>query len=107
MLLRAMFGGTILVALQGLSQTPEQLLVFKTLQGAVTGTIAAAMVLVASISPEKERAYALGLLQMAVFLGNSLGPLVGGYISDSFGHRINFFITAFLLFLGGCIVLWG
>lgn len=104
MLLRAMFGGSVILLLQGLVKDPWQLLVLRTLQGMLTGTVGAAMVLVASVSPEEERGYSLGLLQMSIFLGNSLGPLLGGYISDHFGHRWNFFATALLLLLGGLIV---
>ena len=38
-----------------------------------------------------------GLLQMATFLGASLGPLFGGVIADLFGRRVNFFATSVLL----------
>ncbi len=104
MLLRAMFGGAGILLLQGLVKDPGQLLLLRTLQGMLTGTVGAATVLVASVSPEEERGYSLGLLQMSIFLGNSLGPLFGGFISDAFGHRITFFATALLLLSGGIIV---
>jgi len=104
MLLRAMFGGTVIMILQGLAVSPWQLLALRTLQGAITGTVAAAMVFVAASSPEEERGYSLGLLQMAIFLGSSLGPFLGGFLSDSFGHRMNFFATAGLLFIAGVVV---
>jgi DHA1 family multidrug resistance protein-like MFS transporter len=104
MLLRAMFGGAVIMILQGFAVSPWQLLALRTLQGAITGTVAAAMVFVAASSPEEERGYSLGLLQMAIFVGSSLGPFLGGYLSDSFGHRVNFFATAGLLFLAGVVV---
>jgi len=104
MLLRAMFGGALIMVLQGFAQAPWQFLALRTLQGAITGTVAAAMVFVASAAPEEERGYGLGLLQMAIFLGSSLGPLLGGYLSDAFGHRVNFFATAALLFSAGVVV---
>jgi MFS transporter, DHA1 family, multidrug resistance protein len=104
MLLRAMFGGTIVIALQGIVTSPWQLLALRTLQGCLTGTIAAATVLVASVSPREEIGYSLGLLQMAVYLGNSLGPMLGGFVSDAYGHRMTFFATSALLFAGGLIV---
>ncbi|HOX33701.1 MAG TPA: MFS transporter, partial [Spirochaetales bacterium] len=78
MLLRAMVGGSILVGLCALTTAPWQVLVLKTLQGCVTGTVAAATVLTASIVPLAEAGYYLGLMQMAVYLGNSAGPLFGG-----------------------------
>jgi MFS transporter, DHA1 family, multidrug resistance protein len=105
MLLRAMFGGAAIMLLQGFVASPWQLLALRTIQGCLTGTVAAATVLVASATPTEEIGYSLGLLQMSVYLGNSLGPMLGGFVSDSFGHRMNFFVTSLLLFLGGAIVL--
>jgi len=104
MLLRAMFGGTLIMILQGFATSPWHLLALRTLQGAITGTVAAAMVFVASSAPDEERGYSLGMLQMAIFLGSSLGPLLGGYLSDAYGHRVNFFATAILLFISGLVV---
>jgi DHA1 family multidrug resistance protein-like MFS transporter len=104
MLLRGMFGGAIIILLQGFVKDPWQLLVLRTIQGCITGTIAAATVLVASIAPPAETGYALGLLQMAIFLGSSLGPMFGGGISDLFSHRVTFFATSALLLLAGIIV---
>jgi len=104
MLLRAMFGGAVILVLQGFVTSPWQLLTLRTIQGCITGTISAATILVASISPPAETGYALGLLQMAVFLGSSLGPMFGGVISDVFSHRITFFATSALLLLGGTVV---
>jgi MFS transporter, DHA1 family, multidrug resistance protein len=104
MLLRAMFGGTAVMILQGLVTSPLQLLALRTLQGCLTGTVAAATVLVASVSPREEIGYSLGILQMAIYLGNSLGPMLGGFISDAFGHRMTFFVTAALLLIGAIIV---
>jgi MFS transporter, DHA1 family, multidrug resistance protein len=104
MLLRAMFGGAVVLVLQGFVTNPWQFLALRTLQGCITGTVAAATVLVASIAPEEEAGYALGLLQMAVFLGSSLGPMFGGVISDFFGHRVTFFATSVLLLAAGIVV---
>lgn len=104
MLLRAMFGGSVVMILQGLTTSPWQLLVLRTIQGCITGTVGAATVLVATSSPKEEQGYSLGMLQMAIFLGGSLGPLFGGYVSDAFGHRMNFFATSSLLLISGVIV---
>ena len=104
MLLRAMFGGMVVMLLQGLVTAPWQLLVLRTLQGCITGTIAAATILVASVAPRKEVGYGLGVLQMAIFLGASIGPLIGGVIGDLVGRRVNFFVTSLLLLAAGIIV---
>ncbi len=104
MLLRAMIGGTVLVGLLALAQAPWQVLVLKTLQGCVTGTVAAATVLTASLVPPAEAGYRLGLLQMAVFLGNSAGPLFGGVVADLAGSRFTFLATSALLAFAALIV---
>ena len=105
MLLRAMFGGAAIMVLQGLVTSPWQLLALRIIQGCITGTVAAATVLLASAAPKEEVGYGLGLLQMAVYLGSSLGPMLGGLVSDTFGHRMTFFVTAALLFMGALVVL--
>jgi DHA1 family multidrug resistance protein-like MFS transporter len=105
MLLRAMFGGTVVMFLTGLVASPWQLIVLKTLQGCLTGTVAAATIMVASIAPREEVGYSLGLLQMAIYLGASFGPLFGGVIADVFGRRVNFFATSLLLLAAGLIIM--
>jgi DHA1 family multidrug resistance protein-like MFS transporter len=99
-----MFGGAIILFMQGLVTAPWQLLVLRMVQGCFTGTVAAATVLVASASPKEEVGYGLGILQMAIYLGQSLGPMLGGFVSDAWGHRMNFFATSILLLAGGLIV---
>jgi DHA1 family multidrug resistance protein-like MFS transporter len=105
MLLRAMFGGAIVNALMAFVYAPWQLLVLKILHGCLTGTVAAATVLTAAISPVAHVAFTLGLLQTGIAVGNSLGPLVGGFLSDFFGYRAAFFSTGLVLALAGLIVL--
>jgi len=104
MLLRAMLGGALLLGLMSLATEPWQIAVLRTLQGCVTGTVSAATVLTASITPVKEVGYRLGLMQMAVYLGNSAGPLFGGIVADTLGLRINFLATSGLLVLAAFIV---
>jgi DHA1 family multidrug resistance protein-like MFS transporter len=103
---RAMFGGAVLIALMGLAQNVQQLVILRTLQGALTGTITAANALVAASAPRERAGSALGALQMAVYLGASVGPLVGGSVADSFGYRMAFYVTGTLLFLAGVGVLF-
>lgn len=104
MLLRAMIGGSILIGLLAITNSPWQVLLLKTLQGCFTGTVAAATVLTATIVPSSQIGYRLGLIQMAVFIGNSLGPMFGGVITDLAGARVNFLATAALLAVSAFIV---
>ena len=105
MLLRAMFGGACIITLMTFANSPWQLLVLKTIQGCLTGTVAAATVIVANISPVAQMAFCLGLLTTGISVGNSLGPLLGGIIADFLGYRITFLSTGIVLALGGFIVL--
>jgi DHA1 family multidrug resistance protein-like MFS transporter len=105
MLLRAMFGGAVVVSLISLVQSPWQLLILRTIQGCLTGTVAAATVLTAGITPAAQIAFALGLLQTGIATGNTIGPLVGGLLSDFLGRRAAFLCTGLILALAGLIVL--
>jgi DHA1 family multidrug resistance protein-like MFS transporter len=104
MLLRAMFGGSVGLFLIGLVNQPWQLLVLRTLQGTVTGTVAAANVLAASITPEDKRGYGLGLVQTSIFVGGAAGPMLGGIVADFWGIRAAFFVTSFCLMIGGVVI---
>jgi DHA1 family multidrug resistance protein-like MFS transporter len=101
---RAMFSGAVLMAATGFVQNVQQLLVLLTLQGCLTGTIAAATTLVAGSVPRQRSGQALGLLQVAVYSGASAGPLLGGLVADHFGYRTAFVVTGVLLFLAGITV---
>ena len=46
----------------------------------------------------------MGLLQTSIFIGNSLGPFLGGFMADAFGNRVTFFATSLLLIAAGFIV---
>lgn len=104
MLLRAMYGGAVIVSLMALVTSPWQLLVLRAIQGCFTGTVAAATVLVAGLTPTASIGFALGVLQTGVSIGNSVGPLIGGVISDTLGHRAVFVATGVLLLLAGIII---
>jgi DHA1 family multidrug resistance protein-like MFS transporter len=107
MLLRAMFGGALVISLMVFVQSPWQLLILRTIQGCFTGTVAAATVLTAGIAPAAQAALALGLLQTGVAVGNSIGPLIGGVLSDFLGRRLAFLSTGLVLAGAGLIVLKG
>jgi len=104
MLLRALFGSSLFIGLIALAGAPWQLLALRTLQGCVTGTVAAATVLVAASAPEGAVGRRLGLLQSAIFMGNSIGPVIGGRAAELLGNRASFAIASALLASGGVIV---
>jgi DHA1 family multidrug resistance protein-like MFS transporter len=104
MVQRAMFGGAVTLAAMGFAQDVWQLAILRAIQGMLTGTVSAATTLVASSTPRERSGYALGLLQMAIWTGASLGPLIGGLIADTWGYRAAFWVTGILLFLAGLTV---
>jgi DHA1 family multidrug resistance protein-like MFS transporter len=101
MLERATFGSAVVLALMGFVRTPQQLLVLRAIMGCLTGTVPAATTLVVSVVPRERTGFALGWLQMGIFAGVSVGPLVGGVIADTMGYRTSFLATGACLFLAG------
>jgi DHA1 family multidrug resistance protein-like MFS transporter len=104
MVQRAMFGGALVISLMGFVQNVWQLAALRSVQGMLTGTVPAATTLVASSAPRERSGYAVGLLQMAVWSGASVGPLLGGYVADTWGYRAAFWVTGALLFIAGLTV---
>lgn len=99
MLVRAMIGGGLTVGLMSLAQSPLQLVILRVVQGATSGTIAAANALVATETPRERVGWALGVLTSSVALGGALGPLVGGLAGAVFGLRVLFAAGGLLLLL--------
>lgn len=107
MVQRAMFGGAVIMLLMGFVRSGEELVLLRALQGMITGTVAAANALVASVAPRRRSGYAMGLLQMGQTTGIAIGPLIGGILADAFGYRQTFILTSFLLLTGGILVFFG
>ncbi|MDQ6721715.1 MAG: MFS transporter [Candidatus Dormibacteraeota bacterium] len=97
MLLRSMVGGGLTVGLIYFVQSPEQLVILRFLQGATSGTVAAATALVAVETPRNRVGWSLGVVTSAVALGSAVGPVIGGLAAAAVGLR--------LVFLGGGILL--
>jgi DHA1 family multidrug resistance protein-like MFS transporter len=106
MLLRAQFGGAVCVALMAIAPNVYFLVGFRIVQGLFTGTVAAASALIAAMSPKEKLPFSMGVLMAAVLVGQTLGPLLGGVLSDSFGITTTFIVTSCLLALGGLIILF-
>src|SRR5258706_11733379 len=105
MVIRAIFGLAVSQFLIGLSQDVYQLFLFRMLQGALSGFIAASLALVSTNTPKEKSGYALGLLASSTAAGNVLGPFVGGLLADTFGYRNVFFITSALCLISGILVI--
>jgi DHA1 family multidrug resistance protein-like MFS transporter len=102
---RAMFAGAVLTMAMGMVGDVYQLLFLRLLSGAFTGTISASISLVSSVLPVARLGFGLGLMQVAVFSGMSLGPWIGGMIADAVGYRLTFIAGGVMLHVGGLLVL--
>ena len=105
MLVRAMIGGGVSVGLMGLTQSALQLTVLRGLQGASSGTVAAATALVATETPSEHLAWALGILNSAISLGSAAGPATGAAAASLLGLRTIFLAGGVLLLLAAVPVL--
>lgn len=104
MIQRALFGACLVIGAMGFVQSPEQLFALRLLQGAVTGLVAAISTVVSLTVPRERLAAMLGLMQTALFVGNAIGPLLGGAISDAIGFRMAFMLTGLLFLFSGLLV---
>lgn len=104
MVLRAMFGGGVVIAVTGLVHNIYAIVGLRFLQGLLSGTVAAASALVAASTPRDKLPFAMGLLMVAVYGGNAVGPLIGGVLADKLGFTGSFLITGGILCVGGIIV---
>jgi len=79
----------------GLAPSMDVLVLFRLLQGVSLAMIFSTgmAILVSSHKPE-ERGKVIGYSSAAVYIGLSLGPVIGGMITQYFGWRLIFFLTA-------------
>jgi MFS transporter, DHA1 family, multidrug resistance protein len=50
---------------------------------------------------------AMGLMQVAIGIGLGLGPVIGGFVADTYGYQAAFFVTGTLLAIAGIVVWFG
>lgn len=107
MVLRAMFGGTVLLALMAFVVSAEQLIFLRAIQGLITGTVAANNAMVAAVVPRSRIGFSMGLLQVGQWAGVAAGPVFGGLLADAYGFSLPFLFTAVSLFAAGIFVAVG
>jgi DHA1 family multidrug resistance protein-like MFS transporter len=104
MVLRAMVAGSLTIGLMALATSPWQLFVLRLVEGGFTGTVTASTTLAASTVPRERLGFGLGLMQMAVFSGSAVGPLIGGVLADQIGYRATFVLAGSLLLVSALLV---
>jgi DHA1 family multidrug resistance protein-like MFS transporter len=105
MMLRATFGGFMVLLLMGFVPNVEWLIFLRLLQGMFTGTVTAALTLVAVSTPAHRQGLAIGSLSAAVNCGQIAGYSLGGYCSKLFSFADCFKLSSLLLLVSGLLVL--
>lgn len=105
MVIRAIFGLALSQFLIGLAGDVFQLVIFRMIQGAVSGFIASSLALVTASAPRERSGYVIGILQTSISAGTIIGPVVGGLLSDVFTYSTVFFLTSSICFVSGILIL--
>jgi len=96
-----LFAYTMVALAFMLSNSVESLIAIRFLQGIASAMIMPAVqAYVGDITPSGQEGFTMGLFNMSMFLGLSLGPLIGGVIRDSFSLDTSFACMGLLTFLG-------
>jgi EmrB/QacA subfamily drug resistance transporter len=80
-----------------ISNSVTMLICFRILQG-IGGAVlfGTGVAILTSVFPIEERGKVLGINVAAVYIGASLGPFLGGFLTEQFGWRSIFFVNVFL-----------
>lgn len=98
---------TLSSLLCGLANSATMLIAWRVLQGIGGAMLAGtAVALLTTVFPANERGKVLGIIVAAAYLGLSLGPVLGGILTQHLGWRSIFFVGALLGLLVLGVVLW-
>ncbi len=85
---------TLTSFLAGFSNSVQMLIFFRVFQGVGSAMfLATGMAIITSIFPPQKRGRAIGIYVSAVYIGLSMGPFVGGIMTQNIGWRSLFFIV--------------
>jgi EmrB/QacA subfamily drug resistance transporter len=98
---------TLAALLIGFSNSASMLISTRVLQGIGSAMIfGTGIAILTSVFPPGERGQVLGINVAAVYFGLSLGPSIGGFLTEQWGWRSIFFVTVPLGLLIIVFVLW-
>jgi MFS transporter, DHA1 family, multidrug resistance protein len=107
MLLRATFGGMLVLIAMGLAPNVQTLIILRLLQGVLSGSTNAAQTFISVNSPQQRSGMVLGSISAAVFSGHVIGSVVGGLFAEWFGYRITFIVSGIFALSAGLLLLFG
>ena len=84
-----------------LSHSVESLIVLRFIQGITSALILpVTQAYVGDITPKGREGFTMGVFNMSIFLGLSIGPLIGGWVHDRFNLQATFVSMGFLALIG-------
>lgn len=104
LVIRAVSGLSLSMIGMGFSSSVEELLMWRIIQGAVSGFVAANLSFVSAETPKENVGYAIGVLQSSQSAGAVLGPFAGGVLSQLLGMRSVFWAVGILSIISAIIV---
>ncbi len=101
------FGIAISVFLMGFINSVEAFFVLRLFMGVVTGFIPTSLAFISSQTPKEVAGKTMGTLQMGSVSGTLFGPVIGGFMADTFGFQYTFVITATAVSITAFMVILG
>ncbi|MGA8179020.1 MAG: MFS transporter [Desulfobacterales bacterium] len=100
-IIAGLFAYTVVSLLYMLSNRVESLIAVRFIQGIASAMIMPAVqAYVGDITPPQREGFTMGLFNMSMFLGLSIGPLIGGVMHDKFSLDMSFASMGILTFIG-------
>jgi MFS family permease len=98
---------TVSSLLCGMAPSAAMLIAFRVLQGVGGAMLAAtAVALLTTVHPANQRGRVLGINVAATYLGLSVGPALGGVLTQNVGWRSIFYLSALLGLVVIGVVVW-
>ncbi|MFJ7971584.1 MFS transporter [Psychrobacillus sp. NPDC096389] len=101
------FGIATCVFLMGFVHSVEAFFVLRLFMGIVTGFIPTSLAFISAQTPRNIAGKTMGTLQMGSVSGTLFGPVMGGFLADTFGFQYTFIITSSAVSIAALLVIFG